>query len=152
MTREARAMNVALLATETPRRARMMIIISSAPREMSSDRAPSALRGVSSSHPTTPRALEAETQRLIAGGTLSFLVDASVARIASEESRKSKVSFCFFVPLRRRSRESPETRRTAPSRLRRSDDQPRSRRGPPSRAPYAEEMSQFRLVRAARAT
>ena len=96
MTREARATNVALLATETPRRARMMIIISSAPREMSSDRAPSALRGVSSSHPTTPRALEAETQRLIAGGTLSFLVDKSVARIASEESRKSKVSFLFF--------------------------------------------------------
>jgi hypothetical protein len=63
---------------------------------MSSDRAPSALRGVSSSHPTTPRALEAETQRLIAGGTLSFLVDKSVARIASEESRKSKVSFLFF--------------------------------------------------------
>ena len=105
------ATNVALLATETPRRARMMIIISSAPREMSSDRAPSALRGVSSSHPTTPRALEAETQRLIAGGTLSFLVDVSVARIASEESRKSKVSFCFFVaastPFARVSRDAP---------------------------------------------
>jgi hypothetical protein len=30
MTREARATNVALLATETPRRARMMIIIRAA--------------------------------------------------------------------------------------------------------------------------
>ena len=74
----------------------------SARRETSSDRAPSALRGVSSSHPTTPRASEAGRDRR----RYPRQKRSRVARAGSEERREEQISFCFFAAARRASRAS----------------------------------------------